>query len=1163
MRPILQTLTRGIAAVLASGTAVIAQTPPAPAPPPIKVLLVAGGCSHDYETRAKILVQGIRERIVRPMEWVVRLDGVGESGAKMALFESADWAKGYDLVVHDHCFPRVRDPAYVDRVLAPHRAGTPAVLIHGTMMSFRTGDERWFEFTGATIREHEREGPVLVEPLRPADPILKGFIPWNIPREELYRVERLASAAIPLAAALPPTANGPPPTAQPVLWTHRFGPAGTRVFASTLGNQSATLADPVSLDLLARGLLWSLAIPENGAFRIVPPGESLKGLSIPPIVEPLLRPGRNVTWQGRATGFQWGQVNSGEGAALGHDGDPETAWAPSGKGPGSWEVRWEGGQRLSLAAVWWKSPIPPDAVLEGTEDGRSWIRLATLAAPERPDSPVLVRFAPRSLTGLRLSVPRTTPGQGFTLREVAAYASEEELPSAILAATPDPPGLLRLRTAGVGDLARIRLAPGWQVEAFASTKLRGTPGQLLPTASGDLFLSVFPAEGGTGRVHRIQWNPDQGGLESAPAPYLAGLAPETRIAWDGEWLYTLSGFRLERVRKALGSGPADERQRFAALARPSGEDGPAGFHWTDLRLAGDGWLLGSYRTTVPGSVVRSDGRAIRLEPAGVLRFRRDGSGFAPAEDETHSRSIAGLAEIEGLLVWERSGDRIWWVSSGTGGLDLGCLRAANAAVSPAIELDAVPTVRLPALLQGTPGEPAGIELALELARRRGSSIREVERLLAEIPSPGLAGPLVAVIAALPLGKARPRLIGLATDPGGSPAVRAAAFRALGDFEGDLDPEVFRDLGIVTDPEVTAAIFEGLRRRRTTLPGAEVVALRLAHHPDPPLARAAFAFLRDREAFDAAFAALDTPERREDWPRAFDLLAGSPTPAVVEGILERLAATSDPDLRRGWLATLSRLRTLPGGTGWGMTGVIEARLLQALGDDRVDRVALLETISGDSLSLNDPEMLFTLAREVPGIEPWVVGRLAEAGPVLPARVSDWLLALAKDPDHDDELRRRAGALVPSKTAPPALAPAPPEAPASAPLDPRERFRREGCAACHNLDGEGPSAGPDLVAWFSALPVADRLAKWQNPAPSGWIRLETGDGRLWSGWIEVRRDDDSLDLVDRAGNRFQLSGDRLTGDSKPLDVSLSPCRAVSRWTPEDQQALLEVPTLDPVR
>ena len=42
-----------------------------------------------------------------------------------------------------------------------------------------------------------------------------------------------------------------------VAWTNTYN-GKTRVFATTLGHNNSTVKDPLYLDLVARGLLWSL-----------------------------------------------------------------------------------------------------------------------------------------------------------------------------------------------------------------------------------------------------------------------------------------------------------------------------------------------------------------------------------------------------------------------------------------------------------------------------------------------------------------------------------------------------------------------------------------------------------------------------------------------------------------------------------------------------------------------------------------------------------------------------------------------------------------------------------------------------------------------------------------------------------------------------------------
>ena len=42
------------------------------------------------------------------------------------------------------------------------------------------------------------------------------------------------------------------------VWTNQYGPKKTRVFSTTLGHNTETVGDSRYLDLVTRGLLWSV-----------------------------------------------------------------------------------------------------------------------------------------------------------------------------------------------------------------------------------------------------------------------------------------------------------------------------------------------------------------------------------------------------------------------------------------------------------------------------------------------------------------------------------------------------------------------------------------------------------------------------------------------------------------------------------------------------------------------------------------------------------------------------------------------------------------------------------------------------------------------------------------------------------------------------------------
>lgn len=218
---------------------------------PIKALLVTGGCCHDFEAQKKILSEGIGARAN------VVFDIVHEGtdrAHRMSIYEKTDWARGYDVVVHNECFGFVDDPAFIERIVNPHVAGLPAVILHCSSHSYRnTTTDAWRQLVGITSVRHEKRRDMLVERVGTAHPVLKDFpATWLSEQDELYINVKVWPNVVPLATSV----GVESPTPQIVVWTNTHGKA--RVFATTLGHLNGTMSDPVFLDLVTRGLLWSL-----------------------------------------------------------------------------------------------------------------------------------------------------------------------------------------------------------------------------------------------------------------------------------------------------------------------------------------------------------------------------------------------------------------------------------------------------------------------------------------------------------------------------------------------------------------------------------------------------------------------------------------------------------------------------------------------------------------------------------------------------------------------------------------------------------------------------------------------------------------------------------------------------------------------------------------
>lgn len=218
---------------------------------PLKALLITGGCCHNYELQAKALTEAVAK--VADVEWTVVNEGGRGTRAEIDLYKNPDWAKPYDVVVHNECFADTNDPEYIQKITAAHKGGKPAVVIHCAMHTYRSAKiDDWREFLGVTSKHHEHQSRYPVKVAAADHPIMKGFpTDWKTPMDELYIIEKVW----PNTKALATSVSEKTGKEQPVAWVNDYH--GARVFGTTYGHSDETFRDPVFLQLLSRGLLWS------------------------------------------------------------------------------------------------------------------------------------------------------------------------------------------------------------------------------------------------------------------------------------------------------------------------------------------------------------------------------------------------------------------------------------------------------------------------------------------------------------------------------------------------------------------------------------------------------------------------------------------------------------------------------------------------------------------------------------------------------------------------------------------------------------------------------------------------------------------------------------------------------------------------------------------
>ncbi|NND97260.1 MAG: hypothetical protein HKN47_08035 [Pirellulaceae bacterium] len=258
--------------------------------PALKVLLVAGGCCHDYATQTKLLKQGIEKRI--NAEVTVVLSSSTTTETKFDIYQSDDWASEFDVVVHDECSANVTEKPYVDRILKAHRDGVPAVNLHCAMHSYRWGSFRepvqpgadnsaWYEMIGVQSTAHGPKKPIDVIYNTSKHPTTIGLTDWTTGDEELYNNLRVFAGTSVLVTgkqlAPPnkrelkkdPDAKAKEATAV-IAWTNEYGPNKTKIFSTSLGHQNETVADDRYMDFVVRGLLWATG-------KITPDGQPVAG----------------------------------------------------------------------------------------------------------------------------------------------------------------------------------------------------------------------------------------------------------------------------------------------------------------------------------------------------------------------------------------------------------------------------------------------------------------------------------------------------------------------------------------------------------------------------------------------------------------------------------------------------------------------------------------------------------------------------------------------------------------------------------------------------------------------------------------------------------------------------------------------------------------------
>ncbi|HEU4719938.1 MAG TPA: ThuA domain-containing protein [Gemmatimonadaceae bacterium] len=249
-----------IASLCATATSVAAQQAR-----PIRALYVTGGGFHDFVAQEQIVPPGIATRT--NIVWTI--DHTAGKSTEMLIprHQTTAWADSFDVVVYNMSFSYVVDPQWIERIAHAHRdKGVAAVILHGATHSYRRSTtDAWRELMGAASMRHDSQREFRLERMAADNPIVKSLPKdWGPGSDELYNIDRTWPTAMPLLQAWSTEGE----KHHPIAWTNTHGKA--KVFVTTMGHTNRTMSDPVYLDLVTRGLLWTVG-------KLAPDGTPVAG----------------------------------------------------------------------------------------------------------------------------------------------------------------------------------------------------------------------------------------------------------------------------------------------------------------------------------------------------------------------------------------------------------------------------------------------------------------------------------------------------------------------------------------------------------------------------------------------------------------------------------------------------------------------------------------------------------------------------------------------------------------------------------------------------------------------------------------------------------------------------------------------------------------------
>ncbi|MFO1439184.1 MAG: discoidin domain-containing protein [Verrucomicrobiaceae bacterium] len=659
---------------------------------PLKALLITGGCCHDYAKQHLVISQGIQSRANVQVDVIWTDDK--STNPPLPVYDKPDWAKGYDIIIHDECAASMNNRETLSRILDAHKT-IPSIQLHCAMHSFRTGEDRWFKRLGLQSNSHGPQEPIAITFVDKEHPIVTGrnrgipapsgtgdknvpltpLADWTTIKEELYNNANVFDAH-PLAMGRQ-MVKGKAVDAI-VAWTNEKD--GARSFSTTIGHNTETVADARYLDLITRGLLWAcdkltpeFLTPFKGQNKVtfVPakPQEAPKPKEPPPGATSV-KASASSEESGKEN-YDWRAV----------DGDLSTRWCASGPSRPQWlQVELEKPAKLSGIRIDWESTNNAYAhFIETSTDGKTWTRAVDAPKPAPGASehslpkPIDTRFVKITCTG-------TSQGGWVSIREVqltgegikaiAPKLSDDQKKAYVKATDPHKesgnvvPKIVKLTPEEEAAILKdVKVAEGFEVSLFANSAAANYPVFLAAEPDGTLYVS----SDGNGSVER---KPKRGRIIRLRDLDGDGRADETKVfcevdsprglVWDHDRLYLVHPPHLSEFIDADHDGIAEKQNILVKGIAFDFKDRPADHTTNGLSLGIDGWLYIAGGDFGFLKATGTDGKTLQHRGGGVIRVRPDGTGLEIYSTGTRNILEVAISPLMDMFARDNTNDGGGW-----------------------------------------------------------------------------------------------------------------------------------------------------------------------------------------------------------------------------------------------------------------------------------------------------------------------------------------------------------------------------------------------------------------------------------------------------------------------------------------------------------------------